>query len=107
MPGPLRADTWHRGRNVANTTTEFSFVNKFLVFELRRLAASSDGARTFESERDALAQTLGMPVDELDAQFKQFQRVAEAELRAWFLRSWFRAYAARSQTGATHRPTFA
>lgn len=88
-----------------DTTTQTSIV-KHLICELRRLAASRDGADIYDAERDVLAETLGIPATELDAQFKKLQRHAATELRAWFLRCWFRAYASRFPCGATQRAAF-
>jgi hypothetical protein len=64
-----------------------------VIVWLRRIAASRDAAHIYKNERDALAQDLGIPVVELDRQFRKFQRTAAAEVHIWCLRSWARAFA--------------
>lgn len=88
-----------------NDIIDFSQVKCKIIFELRRIAASADGAEIYASERETLAKSLGISLRELDARFEEYQCLAETELRQWFLRCWFRAYCCG--TGATHRATFA
>ena len=89
-----------------DSTTDFFNVKARLVCDLRRIAASEEGDEIYASERETLAASLGISLKELDARFKEFQRVADAELRSWFLRCWFRSYCTPFQGGATQRAAF-